>query len=323
MPGKEDNKRKKESTSSVSDNSMADNSMSEDQTNETKLKAKQNKKKVKVDNQDKPQNEESQASYVEPRLYKELQKELQQINERLNSMLKKDDTYIKDMMKDVLKEMKDELLKSVTGRIEKLEGTLFDKEQENDALKKEIIELRKEVETVRDEKNQLKRDSEKMREINEGKINDLEQYGRRNNIRISGLEDSQHETAEQTTAEVINTINREMPGVNLKFDDIDIAHRLGKFDKDKQRQIIVKMKSRMTKINIMTRKKALRGKHIFINDDLTKLNQAVFKSVRVKNKDHVSSAWTQDGVIKYRDHNDHIQTVNYTNFHYWLNLPWP
>ena len=107
-----------------------------------------------------------------------------------------------------------------------------------------------------------------------------------------------------------------MPGLDLYEGDIDIAHRLGKADRAKRRQIIVKLKSRMTKIRIMRIKKTFKGKNIYINEDMTRVNQEVFSCMRKKKKESVSSVWTQDGVIRYRDYTDHIQLVNYTNFKY-------
>jgi len=91
-----------------------------------------------------------------------------------------------------------------------------------------------------------------------------------------------------------------MPDLDIYEGDIDIAHRLGKADRANRRPIIVKLKSRMTKIRIMRRKKTLKGKNIYINEDPTRENQEVFICMRKKKEESVSSAWTQDGVIKHR-----------------------
>ena len=87
---------------------------------------------------------------------------------------------------------------------------------------------------------------QKKKHSSEGKINDMEQYGRWNNIRISGARGKENETIEETETAVVQTLNAELPRLDLY----------------------------------------------------------------------------EDGAIKYNDHNDSVQVVNYTNFKYWLELPW-
>lgn len=317
MEGKEDisKKRKNTSTSSTSECSIVEDKEAEEIGGK---KSKQKKKKSKVTEQTISEKEDS----VEE-AYSVLQNELREINKKLNNVVKKDDNSIKDMMREIIKEMKDDLLKSVIGRIEKIEGYLFETQKENDKLKEEIRQLKQEADISKDEKIQLQRECEKSMKTIEGKLNDLEQYDRRNNVRVTGIKDKERETAEDTIKTVIETLNSEIPGLNLEENDIDVAHRLGKFEQGKKRQIIVRLKRRMIKYKIMRQKKSLKGKNIYISEDLTKLNQEVFSSVRKKMKDVVSAAWTQDGAIKYRDYNDHIQVVHHTNYKYWLDLPWP
>ena len=83
--------------------------------------------------------------------------------------------------------MKDEFLKSVSHRIDILEGKLFEKDKANNDLKKEIADLKTDVDSrkaeIQDqkaEKENLLRLIEKKAEAAEEKINDLEQYDRRN-----------------------------------------------------------------------------------------------------------------------------------------------
>ena len=84
------------------------------------------------------------------------------------------------MMEDIVKEMKDELLKSVIGRIEILEGCLFEKQQENDKLRSEMDKLKETTENTKQENVQLQWEYEMRKHNLEGKINDLEQYRNRN-----------------------------------------------------------------------------------------------------------------------------------------------
>lgn len=64
--------------------------------------------------------------------------------------------------------------------------------------------------------------------------NDLEQHGRKHSIRISGLEDSSaDETVEECVARVVEFVNAKL-NVRLDSNDIDIAHRLERFVRDKR-----------------------------------------------------------------------------------------
>ncbi|KAH3727889.1 hypothetical protein DPMN_053835 [Dreissena polymorpha] len=84
-------------------------------------------------------------------------------------------------------------------------------------------------------------------------------------------------------------------GMPIATTDIDVAHRLGKFAKNKSRPVIVKFLRRQTKIEIMKRAKMLKGSRLFINEDLTKLNAEVLASLRLKEPDLIERAWSFEG----------------------------
>ena len=101
----------------------------------------------------------------------------------------------------------------------------------------------------------------------------LEQYGRRDSVRIHGLAettDGEPETTEGSTEKVIR-LAADM-GVTLKPDDISISHRLPA-RAGECRPMIVKFVRRTTKINMMRNKRALREnpsrRGVYVNDDLT------------------------------------------------------
>lgn len=311
-----ESKRKRKIESSVSETSLVEGNKSPTQENDGR-KTKQKKKKSKVS----ATEEERKSDDAE--ISKTIEKQLKEINQKLSNVVTKNDAFLKDMIKEIVSEMKEEVLKSANSRIDILEGTLFCKQQENDKLKDELGKLKKQLETANEENSKLQRQIQQKSQTLEGKLNDLDQYGRRNNIRVSGIRDQENETAEESVKIVVDTLNKKIPNLNLKDDDIDIAHRIGKYEKDKKRQIIVKFQSRMKKSQVMRDKKGLKGENIFINDDLTRLNQEVFNSVRIKKKDIVASAWTFQGNIRYKDFNNHVQTIHFSNFKYWLDLPWP
>ena len=86
--------------------------------------------------------------------------------------------------------------------------------------------------------------------LRQKQTNELEQYGRRNNVRITGVDDSWTETAELTTTKVVKLINDKL-SLTVSENDVDISHRMGKFDQNRKRPIIVKFTRRHVQHNVM------------------------------------------------------------------------
>ena len=86
------------------------------------------------------------------------------------------------------------------------------------------------------------------------------------------------------------------------------------------RCIIVKFVSRMSKIKCLKdRKTQLKGKHIYIQEDLTSLNYSVLMAT--KGNDDVEKSWTIDGAIfvKWKG-SDAIKKLGYAGYDDWLDL---
>ncbi|XP_033731169.1 uncharacterized protein LOC117320790 [Pecten maximus] len=107
----------------------------------------------------------------------------------------------------------------------------------------------------------------------ECKFNDLEQQGRKNSVRISGLHDpSVKESVEDCVKKVVEFSNTKL-GVSLRPEDIDIAHRLGKFDNSRKRTVIVKLTHRTKKQELVRARRILKGTGLIVSEDLTRFNQ--------------------------------------------------
>ena len=84
------------------------------------------------------------------------------------------------------------------------------------------------IETQRQDTEKLQSTIEDTAKAFYGRANELEQYSRRNNVRIWGIpEVEENEDASDTADVVVKKLNETM-GVNLNRYDIDIAHRLGR-----------------------------------------------------------------------------------------------
>ena len=208
------------------------------------VKPKKKKPKANSDkNTKEPIHDQSeQKDKKEQKETAEINKQLADINMKLSNVITRDDGFLRGLIREIFQQMKDEFLNSVSHRIELLEGTIFEKNEENDKLKEEIEKLNTNLENQKTENEKLVDEIKKVNDMAEDKINDLEQYGRRNNLRINGIPErgDVDETAEMTTRKVAETLNGVILDLNLARCDFDIAHRLGSKRWGGCRPIIVK-----------------------------------------------------------------------------------
>lgn len=247
---------------------------------------------------------------------------VEKTDQKLEHAVRKDDGSLRTLFRESMVEMKEELLNSVINRLEMLESRLYDRDQKNDELKAEVTRLQKENVDQKTLNEKLKRKVEENYDKLYKTRNETEQYSRVNNIRIHGIPSSKaFENADETTETVIKTLNEKM-GLTLRTEDVDVAHRLHKSVRGSQ-EAIVRLQSRLVKDKILRNRRTLKGTNIFINEDLTQLNQNVLMSVKRKKPQEVRSVFTRNGTIKYVTHTNEVKTVLYPDYQYWMDLPWP
>ncbi|XP_060082347.1 uncharacterized protein LOC132561663 [Ylistrum balloti] len=160
--------------------------------------------------------------------------------------------------------------------VEQLEGKIFDLEKENEFLRRKVEELEEHT-----------RNSEQSNASLDYKLNDLEQHGRKNSIRIVSVEDKNDRESVEECVEKVVTLVKNSLKVDINENDIDIAHRLGRFNSDRPRTIICKFTHRRKKTQILSKRRNLRGSKIVIFEDLTKRNQDILKQAyRLKSVKH-------------------------------------
>ena len=125
----------------------------------------------------------------------------------------------------------------------------LDKALSNDILLKKItsgftFELRQEMSALRavlQQKDQKIKELESRVQQLENDQDVLEQYTRRNSLRVSGLPEDRHEDPAEVVLKVFNkTMGLEKTGNPILITDIDRVHRVGKPQEGKSRQILVK-----------------------------------------------------------------------------------
>lgn len=200
------------------------------------------------------------------------------LDEMISSMLTREylDRKITQLKSDICAENRE-----ITDR---LEGRIHELETDNE-------DLRKTVEYLEGEIDQLKASREKT----EFQLNDLEQHGRKDSIRITGLDDpSEKETVEECVGKVVDFVTEKL-GVELTKNEVSIAHRLGKYTREKPRNVIVKFTTRRKKHEIIRARRKLRGSRFVIFEDLTRENQRVLRDAF--HLDCVKNTYSIDGKL--------------------------
>lgn len=131
------------------------------------------------------------------------------------------------------------------------------------------------------------------------KIDELEQYSRRNCLLIHGIEENQ---SENTTNKAIDTFDK--LDINIDTKDIDRSHRLGRKStnstsnethKRKPRPIIVKFVSYAQRNLVFRNKRKLKHSGISISENLTTRRQQLLREA--SSSDAIDAAWTSDGKV--------------------------
>lgn len=137
-------------------------------------------------------------------------------------------------------------------------------------------------------------------------LNNLEQYSRRNNIRVLGIAEKDGENTDEVVCELAQQI-----GVQLSPRDIDRSHRIGKppgqqkryvdalrsntSRSDPPRPIIVKFTSYKPKQVLIKERRKLKGTRTIIVEDLTATNAKLLTAAHKHTK--TCHTWSVDGRI--------------------------
>lgn len=284
-----DKKRKVKTSSSENDTSLDLGHQSE-----TKAEIKQKKKKSKQNKEGKQTTLDSFTSVekttgMDAKINK-IEKALDLV---LSNMLKVSDLdeklkplITREQMDTTLLSLKQDIERKNEEMVERMESRMYDLELENDTLKTKIRQLEEQIQeqSVPKVTNDISK-----------KVNDLEQQGRKNNIRIFGLDDiNDEETAEECVQKVVKMVNDNLE-IPLTASDIDIAHRLGKYSGSKPRAVLCKLISRRSKAAVLQKRRKLKGTKMGIVEDLTLANRALLE--KVKAVSCVKNSWSTDGKI--------------------------
>ena len=184
-------------------------------------------------------------------------------------------------------------------------------------VKNEITLLRKELKEKNEQITKLQQRVSSLESENDS----LEQYTRRNSLRVFGVPEEENEDTAQRALSLINqTIKADPP---IAIEDIDRVHRIGRRESaaersganasapaaPKPRPIIIKFATYRARHRVMSKRKNLDGSKIYLNEDLTRARATILSKARtMKRQGFIQQAWTHDGAIVFKDSKDKIHS---------------
>lgn len=146
------------------------------------------------------------------------------------------------------------------------------------------------TEVVEDLRKELGLRDKKIHEMQEN-IQELEQYQRRNSLRIFGVPEKENENTDSLALEMF----KNKLGVNLSTRDICRSHRVGHKKSSGTRPIIVKFTSYRSRAEVFARKRKLKNSGIVLREDLCAARLQLLK--KAIQKFDPNSVYTRDGII--------------------------
>lgn len=168
-------------------------------------------------------------------------------------------------------------------------------EEDKSPLGNQIRKLEQSFQSFTEDYFQFTKELAKNMAAVENKLDDLEQYGRRNCLVVHRIPEVKDEDCRKTAIEIF----RNKLGVDLPIEQIDRAHRLKRksaaTSAKTPRPIIVKFTSYASRFSVFSNKKKLKGSSFAITESLTNTRLGILKKA---NQDYgANNVWTLDGKI--------------------------
>lgn len=208
--------------------------------------------------------------------------ELEAINRKLSELMS-----IKEKVDSLLsiKETVDKMEHSVEMLSEKYDDVLSQLKRQD----RDITSLRKRVEELEN--------SDSAKEIKNLKkeVNELEQYGRRQNLEVHGIPQSENENL----LTKLNDVAVKLSLAQLTERDVEAIHRLPS-KPDKIPVVLVRFSSRGTKETWLSKKREIReARHqVYFHENLTRQNKKLLWMAKTKAEEmHFRFVWTANGKL--------------------------
>ena len=195
----------------------------------------------------------------------------------VNSVLEGMEAKIKAMVEDEVKDVKEKMTDQLIEINDRLDSMVFENSEIKDRLENVEKKLKKEKERT---KTAL------------GQSNYNEQFSRKNNVKIMGVEYIDNEN-EAILTDKVRSIIKERTEVDIKFSEIIAIHRIP--SRHDPQPILVKLKNNSVKTRLMKHRKTMKQHGNKLVDDVTKKNTELIS--RLLKHEKIDSAWFFNGFI--------------------------
>jgi len=171
----------------------------------------------------------------------------------------------------------------------------------NKSLQAQIAEKDQQILDLQAEVNSLKAETTRLVDA----VDELEQYGRRNAVRIWSKTMPEHPG--ENTDQLVMAYAMKI-GVELPPNSIGRSHRVGRPRQGQTRPIIVKFTSYNVRRMLYNARKTCND--VYVSEDLTRKRSNIFYKSRLeRNVGRFKHCWTSDGRIHIRLHDDSMHVV--------------
>ena len=148
-------------------------------------------------------------------------------------------------------------------------------------------------------------------------LDQLEQHGRRDSLRVSGIPEAAE--SDNTDAAILSICAAIKVDPPVQPVDIAVSHRVGKTVAGKRRQMFVKFATRNVRERVFRAKKNIKTereeneslKNIYTNEDLTQHRANLARKPRLCKTNHtILDTWTIYGKIMIKDLHGHVKIIN-------------
>lgn len=212
-------------------------------------------------------------------------------------LVKKDDLteIVSTIVKKLLENVKEDLRKEIVAESERVAkertGELTDR---MDSLEFENHQLQEKLEEAKKENDKMRSDmksSDRRSKLASAVSNQTEQYSRKLNIKVLGLEEKENECLRERIPNLVKEVTK----INLDNWDIVAVHRIpGR--QGQPRPVIVKFWSLDCKLPIIKKRKDFKQKKgIRLVEDVTKMNTELIN--KLSRHQEIDSAWYFNGSV--------------------------
>jgi hypothetical protein len=123
----------------------------------------------------------------------------------------------------------------------------------------------------------------------------------RNNMRVFGVADNDRETEEETKDKYVREVfGVAFPGRSIGENDLQQIRRVGRYQSNKNRMILVTFKNNSDKFELFNKRDVLRQKGIRVSNDLAQWQRAKLKELN----DRGMRGYYKNGTLYYERRND-------------------